>query len=91
MKEHPEAVFNKVYVDADGGTVLAPYGVRLARDTRLGPQETRQLTVDVPKQVATVEASVKFWLVAPPAASVLGVSELAEAKPVELLRTVIKR
>ena len=33
LKEHPEAVLNKVYVDADGGTVLAPYGVRLARDS----------------------------------------------------------
>jgi hypothetical protein len=91
MKEHPEAVLNMVYAGADGGTVLAPYGVRVARDTRLTPQETRELAVAVPKQVTQVEVSVKFWLIAPPAAAVLGVAELAEAKPVELQRVVVKR
>jgi hypothetical protein len=35
MKDHPDAVLNKVYLDADGGMTLAPYGVKISRDSRL--------------------------------------------------------
>lgn len=92
MKEHPEAVLNVVYAGADGGTVLAPYGVRIARDNRLKGKETRELRVAVPKSVAQVEVAVRFFLIAPPAATALGVAERPEAKPVELPRVaVIKR
>jgi hypothetical protein len=33
--EPPDAVLNKVYLDADGGMTLAPYGVKISRDSRL--------------------------------------------------------
>jgi hypothetical protein len=91
MKEHPEAVLNVVYAGADGGTVLAPYGVRIARDNRLKPKETRELKVLVPKAVVQVDVSVRVWLVAPMAAAALGVAERPEARPMELPRAAILR
>ena len=43
MKEHPEAVFNKGYVDADGKPALAPFATKLVRDTRLKAGEMREV------------------------------------------------
>lgn len=85
LQEHPEAVLNKAYVDAEGKPTLAPYGVKLARDTRLGPGELRELTVAVPPDVVQVEATLRYFLVAPPAAEKLGIAALPEAKPRDVL------
>jgi hypothetical protein len=65
-------VWNKVYAGADGGQTLAPYGVRIMRDARLGPSERREVAVEIPASVASVEATVRFWLVAPMAAKAIG-------------------
>lgn len=91
MAEHPEAVLNKVYVDAEGKPTLAPYATKLARDSRLTGGETREVRVAVPAEVARVEVALKYWLVAPPAAKALGVSELPEAKPVDAVTTSADR
>lgn len=84
MKEHPEAVWNKVYAGADGGQTLAPYGVRIVRDARLKPSERREVAVEVPASVTAVEATVRFWLVAPMAAKAIGLGG-PEAKPKDVL------
>jgi Cytochrome c554 and c-prime len=86
MAEHPEAVLNKVYRDADDQPVLAPYAVRLARDSRLKAGETRTLRVAVPSTVDRLEATLRFWLVAPPAARALGLGDTREAKLVVAAR-----
>jgi hypothetical protein len=92
MKEHPEAVLNKVYVGEDGQPTLPPYGVKLARDARLGPQETRAIALPkLPPEVVRLEATLKFWLIPPPAAKTLGVEALPEAKPVEVVKVEIAR
>ncbi len=90
MKEHPEAVWNKVYVGADGGVTLAPYGVRLARDARLRPAERREVRVAVPPAVVTVEVTVRFWLVAPMAAKAIGFVG-PEAMPRDVLTARVTR
>lgn len=91
MADHPEAVLNKVYLDADGAPTLAAYGVKLARDNRLKPGERREIAAVVPSSVKRVEATLKFWLVAPTAAKKLGVDQAPEAKPVEALKVTVER
>lgn len=90
LKEHPASVLNKVYLDGDGGVTLAPYGVRLARDNRLRPDEHREIVVAVPRAVVSVELSLRFWLVAPPAASKLGLTG-PETKPRDVARISVSR
>jgi hypothetical protein len=83
---------NKVYVGEDGQPTLPPYGVKLARDARLGPQETRAIALPkLPPEVVRLEATLKFWLIPPPAAKTLGVEALPEAKPVEVVKVEIAR
>lgn len=84
-KEHPEAVFNKVYQDDAGVPVLAPFATRLARDSRLKPNEQREIVIAVPASVRRVEATMRFWLLAPPAARALGL----EARPEALPKTIV--
>jgi hypothetical protein len=91
MKDHPEAVLNKVYHDAEGKPALAPYGVKLARDSRLGPAEKREIAVAVPAAVVKVEATLKLWLIAGQAAKTLGVAALPEARPVDVVSTSAAR
>jgi len=81
MKQDPDAVFNKVYVDADGNPTPAPFAVELRRDNRLKPAETRVLTWTVPSDVATVEAKLVMRLLPPPLAATLGVAEQVEGEP----------
>lgn len=81
MKEHPEAVLNKVYLDGEGQPTLAPYAKTLARDSRLKTDETRVMRVVVPNEVVRVEARLVSRLVAPPLAKRLELGELAELAP----------
>ncbi|MBP9206892.1 MAG: hypothetical protein KBG28_23170 [Kofleriaceae bacterium] len=81
MKQHPEAVLNKVYVDAQGAPSLAPYATKLARDNRLRTGESRTVRVAVPATVASVEVSLVSRMVAPPLARTLGLGDLPELKP----------
>lgn len=63
-QEHPEAVFGKAYVDADGKPALAPFAAKLARDSRLMPGERREVGIAVPSGTVRVEAHVRFVLAA---------------------------
>jgi hypothetical protein len=81
MKQHPDAVLNKVYLDADGKPTLAPYAKTLARDNRLKTDETRTFSVTVPAEVIRVEGKLMSRLVAPPLAKMLQLGELPELKP----------
>lgn len=66
MKEHPEAVLNKGYADAEGKPALAAFATRLTRDNRLKPGEVRELTVAVPATAVRAELAVRFFLSPPP-------------------------
>ncbi len=74
MKDHPEAVFGKVYVDAEGKPTLAPYASALARDHRVPGLAKHELAIAVPASVARVELELRLWLIAPPAAQRLGLT-----------------
>jgi hypothetical protein len=90
MKEHPEAVFNRGYVDAEGKPSLAAFAAKQVRDNRLKPAETRELAFALPPSTARVELRLKFFLLAPPAARLLGY-EGPETKPVVLKPVVVAR
>jgi hypothetical protein len=84
MKEHPEAVFNKVFVDAEGAPTIGPWAEKLARDNRLTAGEARTLAVEVPAAVRAVRARMLLRLMAPPLAKRLGLADspLAAPRPV---------
>jgi len=90
MKEHPEAVFNRGYVDAEGKPSLAPFAAKQVRDNRLKPAETREVSFIVPALTAKAELRIKFFLVAPFAARQLNYSG-PETKPVVLAPVVVVR
>ncbi|MBP9085025.1 MAG: hypothetical protein KBG15_02860 [Kofleriaceae bacterium] len=90
MREHPDAVFNKVFVDAAGQPVLAPYGVKLARDNTLKPNETRRIVIAVPATVVRVDLALKYWLVAPPAAKLLQLAGLLTEPRVRVTATALR-
>ncbi|MEQ9650368.1 MAG: hypothetical protein RLO52_33005, partial [Sandaracinaceae bacterium] len=83
MAEDPDAVFGKVYVDAQGEPALPPYAASIARDSRLDPGETWELRWTVPEAVTRAELVLLFRLLPPPAARQLGLDEspLAGARP----------
>lgn len=81
IKQHPEAVLNKVYLDAEGKPSLAPYAKTLARDNRLKTDESRTFSVVVPAEVVRVEGKLMSRLVAPPLAKMLELQDLPELKP----------
>jgi len=87
MKQSPQSVLNKVYVDEEGKPTLAAFAVKLARDNRLKPDESRTLSIEVPAAVHTVELELRYWLLPPPAAAKLGLTGTLEAEP----RSVAKR
>jgi hypothetical protein len=91
MKEHPEAVLNKVYLDGEGQPTLAPWAKTLARDSRLKTGETRLISVAVPPEVKRVEAKLGSRLVAPPLARTLGLGEWLELKPGVVKKAEAKR
>lgn len=77
----PPAALGRGFVDAEGQPTFAAFAVRQTHDTRLHPGETRPLRWPLPPAVQTVEATVRLWLVAPPAALKLGLTERPEARP----------
>ena len=81
MSESPQSVLNKVYVNAEGAPVPAPFSESLKRDNRLTAGETRELVYTVPMTASSVEASLVFRLLPPPLAEALGISEAPEAAP----------
>jgi hypothetical protein len=90
MKDHPEAVFNRGYVDAEGKPSLAPFAAKQVRDARLKPGETREVRWTTPAGTQQVEARVRFFLLAPFAAKLLDYTG-PETKPVMLAPVKIAR
>ena len=90
MKEHPEAVLGRAYVDRAGKPALAPFADKLARDSRLRPAETRTIAYAVPTDTRRVELRLRYFLLAPPAAKLLGYAG-PETKPVTLAPRVLER
>ena len=84
MKESPESVLGKLYVDAAGKPILPPFADKLARDSRLTGGESRTVTYTVPDTVKAVELRLVYLLLPAPAARALGVTDLPEAKPTVL-------
>lgn len=77
----PEALLNKVYVDAGGNPVPSAFSTSLAHDRRLKPGESRTIGFDVPDGVVRIEAQVRFHLMSPKLAATLGLADAPEAKP----------
>lgn len=90
MKEHPEAVFNRGYVDAEGKPALAPFAAKMVRNNTLTPAEVREIRYPVPPGTARAELRLKFFLLAPNAAKMLGY-EGPETKPVVLPPVIVSR
>lgn len=90
MKEHPEAVLNRVYADAEGKPALAPFATRQVRDSRLTPGEAREVSVEVPAKAVKAELSLHFFLAAPPMLKAIAYTG-PEAKPVALAPVVVTR
>jgi len=84
MAEAPDAVLNKVYHDAEGQPTIAPWSVKLARNTTLVPGEVREMRVPVPAGVTRVEARALMRLMAPTLADKLGLAKdpLAAPRPI---------
>lgn len=91
MAERPDAVLNKVYVDAEGKPVMPPFSVKLARDNRLGPDEVRTLTWAVPAAAATVDVVLAYRLAPPPAMKALGLADALEAQPRPIAKLTVTR
>jgi hypothetical protein len=82
MVESPQAVLNKVYVDADGKPVSAPFSKALKRDSRLQTDETRILSYAVPETVVSVDVKLVYRLLPAKQATALGLaSDAPEAQP----------
>jgi hypothetical protein len=91
MAESPDSVLNKVYHDAEGNKVPAAFAVKLARDSRLKPSETRTIQYEVPKDVVEAEASLVYFLLPPPLAKKLEIADKPEAKPKKIMSVTAKR
>lgn len=91
MKQDPQAVFNKVYVDDQGQPTLAPYAAALKRDNRLTPSETRTLQYAVPETVQSATVTLSMRLLPPPLADKLGLVGTPEAEPEPITTLQIAR
>ncbi len=91
MKDSPESVFNKVYVDDSGTPTMPVFSVEMKRDNRLKPAEARTLTFEVPETVVSVELKVSMRLVPPPAHEKLGLTGKVEAEPRVIATATAKR
>lgn len=78
----PGTRWGKVYVDADGKPVAAPFSVALKEDTRLRPGETRTIAIPRPTGVDGFRAEVHLRLLPPPLATTLGLDGTPVARPV---------
>jgi hypothetical protein len=90
MKEHPEAVLNQGFVGDDGKPALAAFATKKVRDTRLKPDEKREIRWTVPPKTDRVELRLRFFLVTPAMAKAIG-HEGPESSPIELPPVVVKR
>ncbi|WP_168210329.1 multiheme c-type cytochrome [Persicimonas caeni] len=91
MAEHPDSVLNKVYHDANGKPVPAPFSKKMVRDTRLGPDETRMVTYEVPANVASAEIKLIYRLLPPKLAKLLEIDDRVEATPKVIATTSAER
>lgn len=89
--EPPEAAFGKVYVDAEGQPTLAPFAVKLARDSRLKPSEARTLRFSPPAEVERVEVLLVMRLMPPKLAKKIGLEVAIEAGPRTLKSVRLRR
>jgi hypothetical protein len=71
MKDHPEAILNRGYVDAEGKPSLAPFAAKQVRDARLQAGEVREVSMQVPPPVVKAEVRLTFVLLAPMAAKMM--------------------
>jgi hypothetical protein len=90
MKEHPEAVLNRAFVDAEGKPALAPFATKEVRDTRLMAGEVREVPVEVPEKAVKAELALRFFLAPPSLLKAVDYSG-PEAKPVVLAPLVVTR
>lgn len=81
MAQAPEAVWNKIYVDAEGKPTMPPYATELKADRRLQPGATVTLTYAPPPSATRVEARLVYLLIPPPAAKAIGIEGTLEASP----------
>ncbi len=91
MKESPESVFNKVYVDDAGQPSLPVLATSLKRDNRLKPDESRTLTFEVPEAVTRVDLKLVMRLVPASAHDKLGLTGKVEAEPRTVTTAVVER
>jgi hypothetical protein len=92
LKESPQSVLNKVYHNAEGKPVPPPFSTSLVRDTRLVPDEERELSyTDIPSEVRTVTAILLFRLLPPKLAEKLGLSEAKENRTVQVMQKTVTR
>lgn len=61
IKESPDSVFNKVYVDDAGAPTMAVFSKALERDNRLKPNEARTVGFEVPATVVAAELKLMLW------------------------------
>jgi hypothetical protein len=74
-------VMGKRYEDAAGTPTLAPWSVRLAKDSRLKAGEARQWSIPRPLEVVRVVARLTFRLLPKALASKVGLATAPEAVP----------
>ena len=91
MKEDPDAVFNKVYVDAKGAPTMPVFATAMKRDNRLEPAEARTLTFEVPASASEVSVSLIMRLVPPAAHEPLGITGTPDAEPRVMKSVVVRR
>ncbi len=89
--EAPQAMLNQVYVDAEGQPTMPPFAASLARDSRLRPNETREVRFEVPSTAARVEVTLRFFLIPPKAAQTLGLAGEAIAASRLVAETTVVR
>jgi len=92
MAEDPQAMLNKVYVNADGKPVPAPFSTALKRDNRLRADESRTLSYSLPSGVVEVEAALDFRLLPAKLADFIGLPDNAiERDKRTIAREVLRR
>ncbi|MBK7151873.1 MAG: hypothetical protein IPH72_08950 [Sandaracinaceae bacterium] len=82
--EAPTLMLRQVFLDAAGQPTMAPFATALGPDSRLTPDETRTLRIALPPEArtaASVDVSLRFFLIAPTAAQALGLANTPEATP----------
>jgi hypothetical protein len=92
--EAPTLMLRQVFLDAAGQPTMAPFATALGPDSRLTPDETRTLRIELPPEArtaASVDVSLRFFLIAPTAAQALGLANTPEATPRLVAETTVTR